>query len=81
MPEENIETPDPDDILEPTMREAKRILDEMSETKDLAQRKAQSEILKNLCESAGVFFELLKDTMITDDFPFMDDPIPFDEED
>ena len=54
---------DPGDILDPTMREAKRILDEMKKTKDLAQRKDQSEILRNLCQSAGVFFDFMTDTM------------------
>ena len=55
--------PGPDDLLHPIMTEAKRVLDEMGDTKDLAQRKNQSEILKNLCQSAGVFFELMADSM------------------
>ena len=64
---------DPTDILDPTMREAKRVLNEMRSTKDLAQRKDLSEILKNLCESAGVFFNLMTATMMADDFPDDDD--------
>ncbi len=54
---------DPGDILEPTLREAKRVLAEMKKTKDLAQRKDQSEILLNLCQSAGVFFDLMTESM------------------
>lgn len=53
----------PGDVIDATMRETMRILEEMGQTKDLAQRKEQSEILKNLCQSAGVFFELMSDVM------------------
>jgi len=60
---------DPTDILEPTLAEAKRTLQEMKKTKDLDARKLQSEILKNLCESAGVFFDLMSNAMMADDFP------------
>ena len=65
---------DPDDILQPTLKEAKRVLDEMRKTTDLAQRKDQSEILKNLCHSAGVFFNLMTDTMMAHGGLDMDDP-------
>lgn len=68
---------DPDDILQPTLKEAKRVLDEMRTTKDLAQRKDQSEILKNLCQSAGVFFDLMTDTMIAHGGLDLDDPSLF----
>ena len=63
---------DPGDILEPTLREAKRVLDEMKKTKDLSQRKDQSEILRNLCQSAGVFFDFMTDTMASG-IPDMDE--------
>ena len=65
---------DPDDILQPTLKEAKRVLDEMRKTKDLAQRKDQSEILKNLCHSAGVFFDLMMDTMMAHGGLDLEDP-------
>ena len=64
---------DPGDILDPTMREAKRILGEMKKTKDLAQRKEQSEILRNLCQSAGVFFDFMSDTMMASGLPDIED--------
>ena len=62
----------PDDILDSTMREAERIIDEMKKTKDLNQRKDQSEILNNLCQSAGVFFDFMSNTMMANGFPNMD---------
>ena len=71
---------DPGDILEPTMREAKRVLVEMKKTKDLAQRKDQSEILRNLCQAAGVFFDFMTDTMASG-FPGMDEASLFAEDD
>jgi hypothetical protein len=65
---------DPNDVLSPTLVEAKRILKEMSETKDLETRKAQSEVLLNLCRSAGVFFDLMTNTMMAEmDDEFMDE--------
>jgi hypothetical protein len=57
---------DPSDVLGPTLVEAKRILKEMQATKDLEKRKAQSEVLLNLCRSAGVFFDLMTNTMMAD---------------
>ena len=65
---------DPTEILEHIFAEAKRVLQEMKETTDLKERKAQSKILRNLCQSAGVFFDLMSDTMMMDDFPdFLED--------
>lgn len=65
---------DPSDVLSPTLVEAKRILKEMNETKDLETRKAQSEVLLNLCRSAGVFFDLMTNTMMAEmDDEFMDE--------
>jgi hypothetical protein len=72
---------DPGSILEPTMKEAQRVLEEMRKTQDLDQRKDQSEILRNLCQSAGVFFNLMTDAMLTDDMMDIDDTDPFDEDD
>lgn len=71
---------DPNDVLSPTLVEARRILKEMSEATDLETRKAQSEVLLNLCRSAGVFFDLMTNTMLADlDDEFMDEFV--DEED
>ncbi|NCC52633.1 MAG: hypothetical protein EOM20_15640 [Spartobacteria bacterium] len=71
---------DPEDILAPTLTEAKRILDEMAKTKDLAQRREQSEILRNLCQSAGVFFDLLADAVASNGFLDVNDLDIFDED-
>jgi hypothetical protein len=71
---------DPGDILEPTLEEAKRLLEEMRQTKDLEQRKTQSEVLRNLCQSAGIFFDLLANAMDVESFPDEEDEGLFDEE-
>jgi hypothetical protein len=73
---------DPNDVLSPTLVEARRILQEMSETKDLETRKAQSEVLLNLCRSAGVFFDLMTNTMLADlDDEFMDEFVDDEDDD
>jgi hypothetical protein len=54
---------DPAELIDPILEQAKRALDEMSATKDLDQRKLQSEIVKNLCDSAGVFFDMMTGVM------------------
>lgn len=54
---------DPDNLLTPMFTEVNRLLVEMKKTKDLEKRKIQSEIVKNLCESLGVFFDTLTNTM------------------
>lgn len=71
---------EPDDILETILTEAGRTLEEMKATGDLEARQAQSEILHNLCHSAGIFFDLMSNTMMPDGFPeFME--LEEDEED
>ena len=50
---------DPGDVFDPMLAEVNRVLLEMKKTKDLGQRKMQSEIVKNLCESLGVFFDTM----------------------
>ena len=72
---------DPGDILDPTMTEAKRVLDEMRTTEDLDKRATQSEILLNLCQSAGVFFDLMADAISADGFPDPDNADLFGQED
>jgi hypothetical protein len=71
----------PGDVIDATMRESMRILDEMEKTKDLAQRKEQSEILRNLCQSAGVFFDLMTDVMADGYLDDDDEPELFGDED
>jgi hypothetical protein len=65
---------DPTDILDPLIAQAKRTLAEMAKTKDLAERKTQSEIVHNLCQSLGVFFSMFMDAAPDpDEFPFLMD--------
>lgn len=54
---------DPTDVIEPILREAKRTLGEMKKSKDLNDRKHQSEIVNNLCQSLGVFFDMVSNTL------------------
>ena len=54
---------DPDNVLDPMLAEVTRLLVEMKKTKDLEKRKLQSEIIKNLCESLGVFFDTMTNAM------------------
>jgi len=65
--------PDVGDILDLTLNEANRILEEMGETKDLDKRKSQSEVLNNLCQSAGVFFDLMSAAIGAAGFPDLDE--------
>lgn len=61
----------PADIMEPILIETKRILEEMGRTKDLEERKTQSEIIKNLCESLGVFFDAMNGALMSGDMSDM----------
>ena len=63
----------PDETLEPIMEETKRILKEMQQTKDLEERKSQSEILRNLCQSSAVFLDFISDAMLADGIPDFDE--------
>jgi hypothetical protein len=59
----------PADIMEPILAESKRILEEMGNTKDLEVRRTQSEIVKNLSESLGVFFDAMNGALMSGDLP------------
>jgi hypothetical protein len=61
----------PDDIVEPILAETRRVLVEMGGTKDLEERKIQSEIAKNLCESLGVFFDAMNGALMSEDMSDM----------
>ena len=66
---------DPDRVMSGLERELNSALKAMSKTKDLNEKEAYSRIIKNLCESQGVFLKLASDMMPLD---FNDD---LDEED
>ena len=61
----------PDDTIDMILGEAQRVLNEMKKTKAIDQRKVQSEVLLNLCQSFQVFAELVTSMMDEDDIdPF-----------
>lgn len=60
---------DPTEVMEPIMAETERVLKEMKGTRDLDQREIQSRIVKNLCESLGVFFGAMSDALMAGDMP------------
>ena len=67
---------DPEQILEGLSTELNITLKAMAKTKDVNEKEAYSRILKNLCESMGVFLKLASEMMQYDDEEMGD--IPFD---
>jgi hypothetical protein len=49
----------------------------MSKTKDLNAKETHSRIIKNLCQSLGVFFDLMNEMMPYDPDELDDEDIPF----
>jgi hypothetical protein len=49
----------PEKIMDGLLKELNLALKAMSKAKDLDEKEAQSRIVKNLCESLGVFFNPL----------------------
>lgn len=65
---------DPEKIITGVSKELSAVLKEMGKAKTTEEKLMHSEIIKNLCESLGVFFNLANNT------EFMDEdkgPIPF----
>jgi hypothetical protein len=67
---------DPDKIIGGLSKELISELKTMSKSKDVNEKEVHSRIVKNLCESLGVFFNFASEML-----PFEDDPddegIPF----
>lgn len=61
---------DPDKIMDGLEKELNSALKSMSKTKDINEKEAYSRIIKNLCESQGVFLKLASEIM---PFDFDDD--------
>ena len=61
---------DPDRVMNGLERELNSALKLMSKTKDINEKEAYSRIIKNLCESQGVFLSLASEMM---PFDFDDD--------
>jgi hypothetical protein len=69
---------DPDKIMDNLSNEINRTLKSMAKTKDVNEKEAYSRIIKNLCESQGVFLKLASEMMSLDlDDDLNDDGIPF----
>ncbi len=54
---------DPDKIIDGLTKELAAELKIMSKTKDIDAKEAHSRIIKNLCQSLGVFFDLMSEMM------------------
>lgn len=54
---------DPDKIITGLTKELSAELKTMSKTKDIDAKEAHSRIIKNLCQSLGVFFDLMSEMM------------------
>jgi len=75
---ENGEVMDPDKIMDGLSKELNSALKEMSKAKNVNEKETYSRIVKNLCESLGVFFRLASemDSLDVDDDDLEED-IPF----
>ncbi|MBU1054951.1 MAG: hypothetical protein KKC46_14150 [Proteobacteria bacterium] len=69
---------EPEKIIDGLSKELVSALKSMSKAKDVNEKEVHSRIVKNLCESLGVFFDLANEMM---PFDFEDDSdkedIPF----
>lgn len=54
---------DPDKIITGLTKELSAELKTMSKTKDIDAKETHSRIIKNLCQSLGVFFDLMSEMM------------------
>ncbi|OQX62074.1 MAG: hypothetical protein B5M56_07485 [Desulfococcus sp. 4484_241] len=68
---------EPDEIIDGLFKEIDSALKEMSKTKDVSTKETYSRIVKNLCESQGVFLGLASEIMgfdlDDDDWDYNDD--------
>jgi len=61
---------EPDKVMDGLAKEINLALTAMSKAKDINEKEAHSRIVKNLCESLGVFLNLASEMM-----PFDDDDV------
>jgi hypothetical protein len=61
---------DPDRIIDGLSKELNSALKAMAKAKDVNEKESYSRIIKNLCESLGVFFNLASEMMSLDDDDF-----------
>ncbi len=69
---------DPDKIMDGLAKEINSALKAMAKTKDVNEKETYSRIIKNLCESQGVFLNLASEMMSLDFDDDLDDgDLPF----
>lgn len=69
---------DPEKIMDGLSKELISALKAMSKAKDVNEKEIHSRIVKNLCESLGVFFDLANEMMPFDfDDDLDDEDVPF----
>ena len=69
---------DPDKIMDGLSKEINLALKAMAKTKDINEKEVYSRIIKNLCESQGVFLKLASEMMSLDlDEDLGEEDIPF----
>ena len=69
---------EPDKLMDGLSKELTVALKAMAKTKDVAEKETYSRIVKNLCESLGVFLNLVSEMMPFDfDDDSTDDDLPF----
>jgi hypothetical protein len=73
---EDEEDMDPDKVMDGLSKELNSALKAMAKAKDVNEKETYSRIVKNLCESWGVFFDLASEVMPFDHDSDHDD-IPF----
>lgn len=71
---------DPTDLLDGLFTQTQRLLSEMARTEDLEQRRLQSETVRNLCGSIGIFFDAMSEAMSLDNMLDFDDDDEDDED-
>ena len=57
---------DPDKIMDGLSKELNAALKAMAKAKDINEKEVHSRIVKNLCQSLGVFFDFASDMMPLD---------------
>jgi hypothetical protein len=57
---------DPDKIMDNLSKELNASLKAMAKAKDVNEKEVHSRIVKNLCQSLGVFFDFASDMMPVD---------------
>ncbi len=68
---------DPNKIMDGLSKELNVALKAMTKAKDVNEKETYSRIVKNLCESLGVFLKLASEMMQFDDDDLEDEDIPF----